>query len=106
MRGGMIRRGASGVELLVEALIWKNFPHGILRRVFEYACRLARLRVADDDATRRVWRVTRDACKFERVAVGERHVAVEAVDEDGAVWRERINQLFGRQRRVSVNVGP
>ncbi len=41
----------------------------------------------------------RDARELQRVTVGERHVPVEAADEDGPVGRERVDQLLRRQRR-------
>ena len=54
--------------------------------------------VAHDDAAGRVGRFAGDAGQLQGQGVGQRHVAVEPVDEDRMVRRDGVDQLARRQR--------
>ena len=91
---------ARGDVLFLEALFRHGAVHEFLGGVLEDAGRLAGLGVAHDDAARRVLGFLGNACELEGEAVGQGHVAVEAVDPDGVVGRGGVNHLPGRQRRA------
>ena len=98
--GGVLSGRAGGGELFVESL-FRNGPFNQpLGRVFENTGRLSGLRIAHDHAAGRVLGLPGHACEFERQAVGQGHVAIEAIHKDRMIGRRRIDQFSGWQRRA------
>ena len=71
---------------------------GSMARILQHAGGFA-CRVAHDGPAGRVRRIARDARQFERLRVGERHVAVQPVDEHRMAGGDGIDQLARGQAR-------
>ena len=77
---------------MVWGVAWNDAVHGVHGGIFEDAGGIA-VRIADDGAAGRLGGGAGDAGELEGERVGEAHVAVEAVDEDGVVAGTLVDQL-------------
>ena len=60
------------------------------------------MRIAHDYATGNIRRLGGDACQLHGQRVGQRHVAIVAIDKNRIIRRDRIHHVFGRK----LGIGP
>src|SRR2546430_8718180 len=70
-----------------------NLVYIFHRRIFERPGGIA-LGIADDGPAWRIWSFGAHARHAQRQGIGERHVAVVAVDEHRGIRRDRVDEFF------------